>query len=62
MKSLFASKRSKAILGIGIVAIGISVISKKIISYPTGGCMKGAKEITFNKGIKILFLRNSSFI
>ena len=29
MKSLLASKRSKAILGIGVLAIGIGAISKK---------------------------------
>ena len=49
MKSLLSSKRSKAILGIGIVAIGIGAISKKVISYPAGGCMKGAQEMTFNQ-------------
>ena len=49
MKSLLASKRSKAILGIVIVAIGIGAISKKVISYPAGGCMKGTQEMTFNK-------------
>ncbi len=49
MKSLLVSKRSKAILGIGIVAIGIGAISKKFISYPAGGCMKRAQEVTFNK-------------
>ena len=49
MKSLLTSKRSKAILGIGIFAIGIGAISKKVISYPNGGCMKGAQEMTFNK-------------
>ena len=48
MKSLLASKRSKAILGIGVLAIGIGAISKKVISYPSGGCMKGSKEMTFN--------------
>ena len=63
MKSLLASKRSRAILGIGIVAIGIGAISKKVISYPAGGCMKGAQEITFNKGNKeILYFRNRLFI
>ena len=49
MKSLLVSKRSKAILGIGIVAISIAAISKKVISYPAGGCMKGAQQMTFNK-------------
>ena len=56
MKSFLASKRSKAILGIGIVAIGIGAISKKVIRYPEGGCMKGAQEITFNKEIKKYFI------
>ena len=54
MKSLLSSKRSKAILGIGIVAIGIGAISKKVISYPTGGCMKGGQEMTFNWNKSIL--------
>ena len=44
MKSILESKRSKAILGIGLIAIGIGAISKKVISYPTGGCMKGTQE------------------
>ena len=52
MKSLLSSKRSKAILGIGLIAIGIGAISKKVISYPTGDCMKGTQELTLNKGIK----------
>ena len=52
MKSLLASKRSKAILGIGVIAIGIGAISKKFISYPDGGCMKGSQEITFNRETK----------
>ena len=51
MKSLLASKRAKAILGIGVIAISISAISKKVISYPNGGCMKGSQEITINKEI-----------
>ena len=47
MKSLIASKRSKGILVIVIVAVGIGAISKKEISYPSsGGCMNGAQEIT----------------
>ena len=52
MNSLLSSKRTKAILSIGLIAIGIGVISKKVISYPTGGCMKGTQELTLNKGIK----------
>ena len=49
MKSLLSSKRSKAILGIGLIAIGIAAISQKITSYPTEGCMKGVQELTLNK-------------
>ena len=53
MKSHLASNRSKALVGIGVLAIGIGAISKKVISYPTGGCMKGGQEMTFdlNKSI-----------
>ncbi len=51
MKSLIASKRAKAILGIFVIAIGIGAISKKVISYPNGGCMKGSQEMTINKEI-----------
>ncbi|ABS83117.1 Conserved hypothetical protein [Prochlorococcus marinus str. MIT 9312] len=54
MKSLLTSNRSKALLGIGVLAIGIGAISKKVISYPTGGCMKGAQEMTFNWNKSIL--------
>ena len=56
MKSLLSNKRSKAILGIGLIAIGIVAISKKVISYPTGGCMKGNQELTLNKGINNFFI------
>ncbi len=55
MKSLLSSKRSKAILGIGLLAIGIGAISKKVISYPTGSCLKGTQELTLNKGINKFF-------
>ena len=48
MKYLITSKRSRALFGIGIVAISIGLISKKVINYPAGGCMKGTQEITFN--------------
>ena len=54
MKSFLASNRTKALLGIGVVAIGIGAISKKVISYPSGGCMKGAQEMTFNWDKSIL--------
>ena len=48
MKYLISSKRSKALFSIGIIAISIGLISKKVINYPPGGCMKGTQEITFN--------------
>ena len=48
MKSFLASDRSKVILGIVILAIGVGAISKKVISYPSGGCNKGGLEMTFN--------------
>ena len=54
MKSLLASNRTKALLGIGVLAIGIGAISKKVISYPTGGCMKGGQEMTFDLDKSIL--------
>ena len=54
MKSLLKSNRSKALLGIGVLAIGVGAISKKVISYPSGDCMKGTQEITFNWGKSIL--------
>ena len=47
MKYFISSKRSRALFGIGIVAISIGLISKKVINYPTGGCIKGTEEITF---------------
>ena len=56
MKFLLASKRLKAIFGISLIAIGIGAISKKVISYPTGSCIKGAEELTLNKGIKKFFI------
>ena len=48
MNYLALSKRSIALLGIGIVAISIGLISKRVINYPAGGCMKSTQEITFN--------------
>ena len=52
MKSLLSSERTKAILEIGLIAIGIGAISRKVISYPTEGCIKITRELTLNKGIK----------
>jgi len=48
MNYLISSKRSRALFGIGIVAISIGLISKKVIDYPAGGCIKGTQEITLN--------------
>ncbi len=48
MKHVISSKRSRAIFGIGIVAISIGLISIKVINNPAGGCMKGTPEINFN--------------
>ena len=48
MKYIISSKRSRALFGVGIVAICIGLISKKVIKYPAGGCMRGTQEITFN--------------
>ena len=48
MKNPISSKRSRALFGIGLVAISIGLISKKVINYPAGGCMKQTQEITFN--------------
>ena len=48
MKYIILSKRSRALFGIGIVALSIGLISKKVINYPAGGCMKGNQEITLN--------------
>jgi len=48
MKYLFSSKRSRALVSIGVVAITIGLISKKVINYPAGECVKGNQELTFN--------------
>ena len=48
MKYLIPIKRARALVGIGIVAISIGLISKKVINYTSGGCVKGAQELTFN--------------
>ena len=48
MKYLITSKRARALFGIGIVAISIGLLSKKVINYPAGGCIKGTQKITFN--------------
>jgi len=48
MKYLISSKRSRALVGIGIFAISIGLLSKKVINYPSGGCVKGTQDLTFN--------------
>ena len=48
MNHLIKSKRSRALFGIGIVAVSIGLISKKVINYPVGGCMKSTQETTLN--------------
>jgi len=48
MKNLNSGKRSKALVGIGLIAISIGLISKKVINIPAGGCIKGTQELTFN--------------
>ena len=35
MKNFLASSRSKYLLALGVFAIGVGVVSKKVISYPT---------------------------
>ena len=48
MKYLFSSKRSIALVGIGVVAISIGLISKKVINYPDSDCLESSQELTFN--------------
>ena len=48
MKYPIISKRSRALVGIGLVAISIGLISKKVINYPAGGCVKVTQELIFN--------------
>ena len=51
MKNLLTNSRSKYLLALGVLAIGIGAISNKVVSYPSGGCIKGNQELTLNKGI-----------
>ena len=46
MKCLIVRKRSRAILGIGIFAKSIRLITRKVINFPVKGCMKGLQELT----------------
>ena len=56
MKNLLESTRSKYLFALGVLAIGIGVASKKVISYPSGGCMKSNQELTLNKGVNKFFI------
>tara|TARA_Y100001978_G_scaffold187631_1_gene188398 strand:- start:147 stop:299 length:153 start_codon:yes stop_codon:yes gene_type:complete len=46
MKNLLASKRSKYLFALGVLAIGIGIVSKKVISYPAE-CLPTSQEISF---------------
>ena len=48
MKYLFSSKRSRALICIGLVALSIGLISKKVIKYPDECFMNSTQELTFN--------------
>ena len=47
MKNLLGNARSKYLFLLGALAIGIAIISKKVISYPTECSPLNNKEITF---------------
>ena len=47
MKNPLASTRSKYLFILGLLAIGIGVISKKVISYPTECSPINNQELTF---------------
>ena len=47
MKNLLVGTRSKYLFVLGVLAIGIGVISKKVISYPTECSRVNREEITF---------------
>ena len=54
MKSLLASKRSKAILGIGIVAYSSWCYIKNDVIFAIRGSIKGGPAMTFNLDKSIL--------
>ncbi len=47
MKNIILSTRSKYLFTLGVLAIGIGVISKKVISYPTECSPINNKEISY---------------
>ena len=46
MKKFLANTRSKYLLFIGVLAVGIGLISKRVISYPTECSPMNNREIT----------------
>ena len=52
MKNLLESTRSKYLFVLGLLAIGIGVASKKVISYPTECSPMNNQEITYLFKIK----------
>ena len=52
MKNLLTSTRSKYLFVLGLLAIGIGVASKKVISYPKECSPMINQEITFLFNIK----------
>ena len=49
MKSILASNRTKALLGIGLIAIGIGAITKLIIIFQAEECIRSPQEISLNR-------------
>jgi len=47
MKNLIINSRSKYLFALVLLAIGIGVISKKVISYPTECSPMNIQRITF---------------
>ena len=47
MKNLLAINRTKYLFALGVLALGIGVVSKKFISYPTECSPIKKQEITF---------------
>tara|TARA_B100000674_G_C37198928_1_gene627402 strand:- start:35 stop:190 length:156 start_codon:yes stop_codon:yes gene_type:complete len=47
MKNLLASQRAKYIFVLSLLAVGIGILSKKVISYPTECSPINNQEITF---------------
>ena len=46
MKNPLKNKRSKYLFALGVLAIGIGIASKKVISYPTE-CVPTNQEISY---------------